>query len=174
MNYDILNPILAEYQVTEADLQKRSKNGNIRRKRDYVVPRQIYMYMCRKYTKLTEEEIAMDFSLDHCTLIHGIKTIKNLIFTDKEFALIIDDIEDKIEQTLREKEKFAEYEEVDDTIICKYRGPKFGVIKEIILGRQLVYLLFPTIAENYDAYDTLFEAKTYFEDSLKKFLEVIK
>jgi hypothetical protein len=53
------------------------------RKREVVFARQLIMYLMRKYTKESEAVIASRFGKAHCTCIHSVKTIKNLVETDR-------------------------------------------------------------------------------------------
>ena len=80
---DITRLICAEFNVTMDELKIKS------RKRKFVMPRQIISWMIkRKAVKNTMslEDIGVMFSQDHATVLHSVKTIKNLIETEKEFA----------------------------------------------------------------------------------------
>tara|TARA_R110002020_G_scaffold2532_3_gene12142 strand:- start:3500 stop:4108 length:609 start_codon:yes stop_codon:yes gene_type:complete len=67
------------------------------RKREICEPRQITMYLLRKHTSLTCKSIASIFSKDHATVIHGCKSISNLIQVDRELKKNIGKIEDILE-----------------------------------------------------------------------------
>jgi hypothetical protein len=63
------------------------------RKREVVLARQMLMYFTKEYTKESFAHIGSNFKseqnpkgLDHATVMHGCKTIKNLIDTDKIIA----------------------------------------------------------------------------------------
>lgn len=63
------------------------------RKREVVFARQVLMYITKKYTKDSFSHIGSYFKSeekpkgwDHATVMHGCKTIKNLIDTDKIIA----------------------------------------------------------------------------------------
>lgn len=66
------------------------------RKREYVFARQLYMYFMKKHTTLSLDLIGESFeinkSFNHATILHGIKTINNLIETDKILAYNINKI----------------------------------------------------------------------------------
>jgi chromosomal replication initiator protein len=62
-------------------------------KRESVYPRYICMYFASKYTKLSSTVIGDHFGKDHATCLHGVKTVNNLMETDKRFKLQIDEIE---------------------------------------------------------------------------------
>lgn len=54
------------------------------RKREYVYSRQVAMYLIKKNTSLSLERIGLIFNgKDHATVTHAIRTINNLIDTDK-------------------------------------------------------------------------------------------
>lgn len=77
------------------DLQKLHANT---RKREYVLPRQIAMYFCKKLTKLSFREIGENIgNKDHATVIFAIKTIKNLIETNRQFRNQINELEKLIQ-----------------------------------------------------------------------------
>ena len=51
------------------------------RKRKFCLPRQICQYFALNYTRLTQQQIADKFFLEHATIINSIKTISNMIET---------------------------------------------------------------------------------------------
>jgi hypothetical protein len=67
---------IAEGQLISS-LQKRT------RKREIVFTRQCIMFFVKKYTKETLEQIGDHYGQGHCGALHAIKTINNLIDTDK-------------------------------------------------------------------------------------------
>lgn len=70
-------------------------------KRKDVQARQTEMYFARKYTKLSLAKIGQRFGLkDHGTVLHAIKTINNLIDTDKNVRKDINEITMKIKYKL--------------------------------------------------------------------------
>lgn len=56
------------------------------KKREFVVPRQIGMWWLKNNTKKSLREIGEVFEKDHATALWAIKTVNNLIETDKEFV----------------------------------------------------------------------------------------
>lgn len=57
------------------------------RKREIVVSRQVVQYLLKTYTKWSLEFIgSVTGGRDHATVLHAMKTISNLIDTEKEFA----------------------------------------------------------------------------------------
>ena len=60
------------------------------RQREFVLMRQISMYFCIKYTKLTLERIAyIHGGRDHSTALHAKKTINNLLDTKDEYVTYV-------------------------------------------------------------------------------------
>ena len=62
--------------------------------RDIILPKQVIMYMCRKFTSMSYPNIARLFNYDHCTAIHSVKTIENQRQTNKALDQDLKDIED--------------------------------------------------------------------------------
>ena len=172
MNYDILNPILDYYQLTEADLKKRGLKGRICRNREYVLARQIYYAISKDVTKRSFADIGSDFNQDHSTVFHAVESIGNKIQTDKSFKPEYEKI------YWQSTGKFLNVQYVEDAdctcISCVYKNLSFGnLIKSGLSdGMYLIMFGFPTI--DIDEYFTLPEAKVRFEVELKKFLEAIK
>ena len=70
---------------------------NKSRRRDLVVFRQIIYYFARKHTTLSLEEIGKTtFNQDHATVIYGARTINDLISVDKEYAKIVDELQNQL------------------------------------------------------------------------------
>jgi chromosomal replication initiator protein len=63
------------------------------RKREVVQARQLAMYFAKEFTKMSLTSIGAAFGRDHTTVIHAIKTVKNLSDTDKTFKQYMQDIE---------------------------------------------------------------------------------
>lgn len=56
------------------------------RKREIVQVRQVSMYFAKKYTKCSLATIGNEYGgKDHATVLHAVKTVNNLIDTDKRF-----------------------------------------------------------------------------------------
>jgi len=63
------------------------------RKKHIVVPRQIFCYFARRYTLLTLTEIMNYLKFkNHTTIVHAIRTINNYMDTEKEFKLMMENI----------------------------------------------------------------------------------
>ncbi len=67
------------------------------RKREIVQARQIAMYFSKSLTKYSLASIGAQIgSKDHATVLHACKTVNNLIDTDKNFRLFVEEIEKKL------------------------------------------------------------------------------
>jgi chromosomal replication initiator protein len=62
--------------------------------------RQVYFFLCRKFTVLTPHVIGEPLKKDRATVLHAIKTIKGYIETNAEFKSKVDYIEYNIRQRL--------------------------------------------------------------------------
>ncbi len=88
----VIDAVTNYYNVKLADLQSK------RRHRSITTPRQVCMYLARKRTTYSLEEIGGYFGgRDHTTVIHAIRTIDKRAKSDNSFASQIDQIDQKIE-----------------------------------------------------------------------------
>lgn len=67
-----------------------------KRDRKLVIPRQISMYLSRKYTELPLTDIAERLDRNHATVLHGIETITKKIETDDNLANTIEILTKKL------------------------------------------------------------------------------
>ncbi|MDE6694693.1 MAG: chromosomal replication initiator protein DnaA, partial [Bacteroidales bacterium] len=78
------------------DLPVDKINSNTRR-REVVTARQLAMYFAKKHTKASLASIgAQCGKRDHATVLHAYKTVNNLLETDKNFKLMVEELEKKI------------------------------------------------------------------------------
>ena len=97
--------VAAHYGMPVSDLDKRS------RRREIVIPRQLCFYFCQQYIRRGESQhnggksksaaslkhIGKQFGdKDHATVMHGIKTVNDLMETDRSFAAEVNTIEVEI------------------------------------------------------------------------------
>jgi len=68
-----------EYNISIEELHSKS------RKRYIIEPRQIMMYVMREHYGYRLERIGDYFDKNHATVIHAVKNIKNIMFSDKHF-----------------------------------------------------------------------------------------
>lgn len=67
------------------------------RKREIVQARQLAMYFAKNMTKASLASIGSEIgSKDHATVLHAVRTVNNLIDTDKHFRVYVEEIEKKI------------------------------------------------------------------------------
>ncbi|MBA4028920.1 MAG: chromosomal replication initiator protein DnaA [Planctomyces sp.] len=87
----IIEVVTAFYDIKATDLQGR------RRQRSIAHPRQVCMYLARKLTRFSLEEIGGYFGgRDHTTVLHAINTITDRTKTDLEFAASLTHLESQL------------------------------------------------------------------------------
>lgn len=87
----ILAAVTEFYGVRVPDLQSK------RRQRSVALPRQVCMYLARRNTRMSLEEIGGYFGgRDHTTVMHAIRTVEDKRTSDTEIDLVLTTIEDKI------------------------------------------------------------------------------
>ena len=85
---DILEKVCGHYNVSQQQVFSRS------RKRDYVVVRQVSMYLAQKYTKMPASRIGQLIgNRDHSTVIHSCATVEQRLKCDKSFVEELNSIE---------------------------------------------------------------------------------
>ena len=85
---DILEKVCGHYNVPQQQVFSRS------RKRDYVLVRQISMYLAQKYTKMPAGRIGQLIGgRDHSTVIHSCSAIEQRLKVDKAFLSELSSIE---------------------------------------------------------------------------------
>ena len=85
---DILEKVCNHFNVTQQNVFSRS------RKREYVLVRQVSMYLAQKYTKLPASRIGQLIgNRDHSTVIHSCSTIEKRLKIDKDFQSEMTEIE---------------------------------------------------------------------------------
>lgn len=78
---DIVEKVCAHYNVTTTAVNSKS------RKRDYVVARQVTMYLAQKYTKMPASRIGkLVGNRDHSTVIHSCSKVEERLKVDVEFS----------------------------------------------------------------------------------------
>ena len=85
---DILEKVCGHYGVNQQSVFSKS------RKRDYVLVRQVSMYLAQKYTKMPASRIGQLIGgRDHSTVIHSCSTIEQRLKIDKSFSAELCSIE---------------------------------------------------------------------------------
>lgn len=78
---DIVEKVCTHYNVTTAAVNSKS------RKREYVVARQVMMYLAQKYTKMPASRIGkLVGNRDHSTVIHSCSKVEERLNIDHEFS----------------------------------------------------------------------------------------
>lgn len=91
-NVSKIQKVVAEYfQISVEDLKSKKRNSNIS------FPRQIAMFLCRKFTDESFPKIGIEFGgKDHSTVMHSCEKIEREIKTNKDLADTIDKLEKDI------------------------------------------------------------------------------
>lgn len=85
---DILEKVCGHYNISQQHVFSRS------RKRDFVLVRQVSMYLAQKYTKMPASRIGQLIGgRDHSTVIHSCTTIEQRLKVDKAFGAELSSIE---------------------------------------------------------------------------------
>jgi chromosomal replication initiator protein len=92
ISIDYIKNIVCDYfQITVDEINSRT------RKREIVQARQLAMYFSKKHTKFSLANIGMQCgNKDHATVLHAYRTVSDLLDTDKQFKVYVEDIEKKI------------------------------------------------------------------------------
>ena len=85
---DIMEKVCNHYNVTQAQVSSKS------RKRDFVMARQVSMYLAQKYTKMPASRIGkLVGNRDHSTVIHSCAQVEKRLQVDRAFQAEIVSIE---------------------------------------------------------------------------------
>jgi chromosomal replication initiator protein len=88
---DILAQVTGHYMVKVADLQSKRRSQSI------VQPRQVAMYMARKLTEMSLEEIGGYFGgRDHSTVLYSVERVDSRRRVDAEFSALLTELERNI------------------------------------------------------------------------------
>lgn len=91
----IIDAVTGFYNVRLSDLQSR------RRHKSVTEPRQVCMYLARKRTRFSLEEIGGYFGgRDHTTVMHSIRTVQDRLDADPAFARQLQQMDDDIQRHL--------------------------------------------------------------------------
>jgi chromosomal replication initiator protein len=91
----IISAVTDFYGVKITDLQSK------RRQRSIALPRQVCMYLARKHTRYSLEEIGGYFGgRDHTTVMHAVKTVEGRCDTDQEFGKVVSALEGQLRTVL--------------------------------------------------------------------------
>ncbi|HPT03591.1 MAG TPA: chromosomal replication initiator protein DnaA [Bacteroidales bacterium] len=92
ISIDYIQKIVCDFFDIPVDLI----NSNTR-KREIVQARQLSMYFSKKHTKASLQAIGIHCgNKDHATVLHACRTVNNLLETDKQFRMYVDELDKKI------------------------------------------------------------------------------
>lgn len=87
----IINIVADHFGVKPEDITSKRRNS------EFVLPRQVVMYLCRNLIDISLENIAAILNKkDHTTVMHGCKRIENEIINNEDFKNKVDIIIKKI------------------------------------------------------------------------------
>jgi len=86
----IIEAVCSVKQMDRSDLFLQT------RLRKIVEARQLCWFLARKYTKMPLMQLGHYFGKDHATAIHGVRTVQNMIDTDREFHEYVALVESKL------------------------------------------------------------------------------
>lgn len=70
------------------------------RKKIHALPRNIYVFFCRKYTELTLEEIGKTINRNHSTALYAVEVVAHKMKCDSKLKLQIEFLEEKIKKEI--------------------------------------------------------------------------
>jgi chromosomal replication initiator protein len=84
--------VASQFNVRTTDLQSKSRKKNI------AIPRQISMYLARKYTEEALVEIGKAFNRDHSTVLHSIRVITETMARNSSLRGQVDLLSKKLQE----------------------------------------------------------------------------
>jgi chromosomal replication initiator protein len=92
VSVDFIQKTVAEYFKVNLDSLKSKI-----KKREIVIPRQVAMYFCKRYTQLTLALIGENFGgRDHSTVIHALESVEDMMKTDSNFKSSVEELGKKL------------------------------------------------------------------------------
>ncbi|MBK5279118.1 MAG: chromosomal replication initiator protein DnaA [Bacteroidia bacterium] len=96
VSVDFIQKTVGEYFKIDLELMK----GKLK-KREIVIPRQVAMYFCKRYTQLTLALIGQNFGgRDHSTVIHALESVEDMMKTDANFKNSVDELTKKLKMRI--------------------------------------------------------------------------
>jgi len=83
---EIQERVARKYGVTVKQILSADRTQSL------VTPRQLAMYISRKYSNKSLQEISKEFDKKHATIIHGVKTIQNRLDVDANLKNVLEEI----------------------------------------------------------------------------------
>lgn len=92
VSVDFIQKTVSEYFKVDLDSLKSKI-----KKREIVIPRQVAMYFCKRYTQLTLALIGENFGgRDHSTVIHALESVEDMMKTDSNFKSSVEELGKKL------------------------------------------------------------------------------
>jgi len=92
VSVDFIQKTVADYFNIELDVMKSKV-----KKREIVIPRQVAMYFCKRFTQLTLQLIGENFGgRDHSTVIHALESVEDMMKVDQNFKNQVDELYKKL------------------------------------------------------------------------------
>ncbi len=88
----IRNFVAGQFKVSMLDIMSKSRKKNI------AFPRQISMYLSRKYTEKALADIGKAFNRDHSTVVHSVRTITESIARNSSVRGQVDLLANKLQK----------------------------------------------------------------------------
>jgi chromosomal replication initiation ATPase DnaA len=121
-SYDISKVVCDYFEIELEEVMNRS------RKRECAMTRHIIRYFYNEYTTMTLNQVAKATGAkDHTTIIHSIKVVRDLMFSDRHFRRNIEDIRHTLNQLAENKSatyKALSFKDLQDAIDAE-RGEDF-------------------------------------------------
>jgi len=96
VSVDFIQKTVSEYFKVDLDAIK----GKVK-KREFVIPRQVAMYFCKRYTQLTLALIGENFGgRDHSTVIHALESVEDMMKTDANFKSSVEELGKKLKMRM--------------------------------------------------------------------------
>ncbi len=96
VSVDFIQKTVSEYFKVNLDAMK----GKVK-KREIVIPRQVAMYFCKRYTQLTLALIGENFGgRDHSTVIHALESVEDMMKTDSNFKASVEELGKKLKMRM--------------------------------------------------------------------------
>ncbi len=96
VSVDFIQKTVADYFRVELEAMK----GKIK-KREIVIPRQVAMYFCKRYTQLTLALIGTNFGgRDHSTVIHALESVEDMMKADANFKQSVEELTKKLKMRM--------------------------------------------------------------------------
>lgn len=96
VSVDFIQKTVSEYFKVNLESMK----GKVK-KREIVIPRQVAMYFCKRYTQLTLALIGENFGgRDHSTVIHALESVEDMMKTDSNFKSSVEELGKKLKMRM--------------------------------------------------------------------------